>query len=329
MRPLIEEGIVFIAQPPLFQIRRGKRVEYVLNEQVLNAKLSELGLEDSALLVRSDGEDRAIGGEDLVKVHEILDRIAAKARILGRRGISFHRMICELRDPKLGVPTLLAQIQTPGERDVENRFFHSEDALMEFRQALAETCGQVEIVEARHLRVSRGQGDRQQNGNGEGPARRIVRYELRECRTLENRIRELAAFGLPIADWFLRREETVTGELPPAKYVLRHADKPPVELNNLSEVVQAVRDIGSVGLSVKRFKGLGEMNAEDLWHTTMDPEHRTLLRVRISEDAEHGDQYDIDAREADRMFTVLMGEGVEQRRCFIEENAIHAKNLDV
>ncbi len=331
MRPLIEDGKVYIAQPPLYQIRKGKHVEYVLNDHVLNEKLSQLGFEDTALIVREGNEETSIRGERLVKAHEILDRVAAKARLLGRRGIDFGDLICEHRDAERGVPSILAQVQMPGRSEFKDQFFHSEEELMVYRRRLVEEYGPVEIVDARHIRVASDEGSEYQNGNGEagGPAPRIIRYELRECQALEQRIQELAALGLPITDWFLTREELVTGELPPAKYVLRHADKAPIELDNLSEVVQAIRDIGSTGLSIKRFKGLGEMNADDLWATTMDPQSRTLLRVRVSEDAADDGQADIDAREADRMFTLLMGEGVEQRRRFIEENAVYVKNLDV
>ena len=330
MRPLVENGLVYVAQPPLYQIRRGKHVEYVLDDRTLNAKLSELGLADTVLVVRDEAEERSITGAVLARLHVILDRIGEKARILARRGLSFRTLIGELRDEYLGVPTLLAQVHTRGQSEVENRFFHSEERLIEFRQQLAARYGPVEIVEGRRLRVSGepGNGDSGAEG-GEPPARRIIRYELTECRALEERIRELEAMGLPMSDWFLTREELVTGELTPARYVLRHGENPPVELSNLSEVGQAIRDLGSAGLNIKRFKGLGEMNAEELWDTTMSRDNRTLLRVRITEDAADSEQFDIDAREADRMFALLMGEGVEQRRRFIEENAIHVKNLDV
>jgi DNA gyrase subunit B len=221
----------------------------------------------------------------------------------------------------------MAVVQSREEPEVERRFFHSEEALLEFRKAQAAQHGPVEIVEARRLRV----GDEKGNGNGNGgeAGRRIVRVELAECRALEEQFRRLEELGLEVKDWFGTREELVTGELEEAGFVLCHSDRPPVELNNLAEVVQAVRDVGSAGLGIQRFKGLGEMNADELWTTTMDPVERTLLRVRVSQDEDDTDQWDIDAREADRMFALLMGEGVEQRRRFIEDNAVHVKNLDV
>jgi len=90
-----------------------------------------------------------------------------------------------------------------------------------------------------------------------------------------------------------------------------------------------VRKLGSRGVQVKRFKGLGEMNPDELWATTMDPARRTLLRVIISEDPQDPEQFQIDAREADRIFSILMGEDVEARRQFIETNALNVKRIDV
>ena len=135
--------------------------------------------------------------------------------------------------------------------------------------------------------------------------------------------------NLTVGDLFIQREELVTGELPPAKYLLRQGEREPVELDNLSVVLDGIRDLGAEGLTIKRFKGLGEMNANDLWETTMDHDRRTLLRVTVSDDPDDAEQVAIDFQEADRMFHVLMGDNVEERRRFIEENAMGAKNLDV
>ena len=121
----------------------------------------------------------------------------------------------------------------------------------------------------------------------------------------------------------------MTGDLTDAVFVLRHGQDATVELHNLAELPSGVRGIGSRGLEVKRFKGLGEMNKEELWETTMDPANRVLRKVVISEEDGDPEQADVDAVEADRMFSILMGEDVEKRREFISTNAVHVKNLDV
>ncbi len=91
-----------------------------------------------------------------------------------------------------------------------------------------------------------------------------------------------------------------------------------MKLDNISQIAPGIREIGSKDMEIKRFKGLGEMNADQLWETTMDPARRVLLRVRAEE-----------AEEAERMFSLLMGDDVERRRDFIEDNALEVKNLDV
>jgi len=328
MRPLIEEGRVYVAQPPLFQLAKGKQVRYVLNERRLKEELARLGVAQTRLVVRDQDAERVIEGEALADLVLWLDAIELKARLLLRRGVDFQELVCRVRDPALGLPLILVQVYRPGCGGPERRFFHDEEKLMEFRRAEAAAHGEVDIIEAGHLRVTLGA-----DGNGVGEAApapcRIVRYELTECRRLERLLQRLESLGLSIQDYFLTREEDVAGELPPARFLLSRGDREPVELAGLSEVAQGVRDVGASGYSLKRFKGLGEMNAEELWRTTMFPQERTLLRVTLSDDPDDAEQVDLDIREADRIFSVLMGDDVDQRRRFIEENAMNARNLDI
>ncbi len=112
----------------------------------------------------------------------------------------------------------------------------------------------------------------------------------------------------------MSKELAALGEAP---YVLEHGTEQ-VEFNRIEELGASVHEIGKKGLAIQRYKGLGEMNPEQLWETTMDPARRTLLQVRIE-----------DAYEADSLFSTLMGDLVEPRRAFIEKNALNVRNLDV
>ncbi len=162
-----------------------------------------------------------------------------------------------------------------------------------------------------------------------GGGHRIVRSDLSECSVLEEAINKLKGFGLSMDDYYAERVEHVDGTIDPARFIIKHGVEVVRELDNLRQLVEAVRQVGSAGVEVKRFKGLGEMNGEELWDTTMDPDRRSMLKVVISDEPDDPEQMALDAREADRIFSILMGDNVELRRQFIETNAAHVKNLDI
>ena len=326
MRPLVDDGRVFVAQPPLYQVKKGKSIDYLLNDAELNAKLSQLGLADTRLIVRDGHEERVIEGGPLRELIAALDGIEAQARVLARRGVEVREVLVDHRDAVLGLPVILGLVHRPDAELPERMFFHNDEQLIGYRDSEErDGRGPVEIIESRHVHVTEGDG----NGNENAVVYRIVRCELGECRVLADLVGRVERIGFGVEDYFLQRVEDVTGELPPARFLLRRGDSEVIELSNLAQVAQGVRNLGSAGLSIKRYKGLGEMNAEELWETTMDCSHRVLLRVEVTDDMDDPEQFDLDAREADRIFRVLMGGDVEQRRRFIEENALDVKNLDI
>ncbi len=318
MRPLIDQGFVYVAQPPLYLLKRGRKSEYVLHDALLNRRLIAWGLEGTHLEVRDRKPSRQIAGDALRNLAEAVDGIAAQAKVLARRAIDLEEFVLRHRDPRRGaLPTM--RVMMGG----EERYFYDDNEFNEFRRAAQQRYGAVEMVDGTLL-----SGDDAARPGGSEPAR-IVRYELAEARALEEWLQRLEAHDLVVADLFLRREELVTGELPPAKFVLVPAQGDAVELNNASELSEGIRELGRRGTEIKRFKGLGEMNSQELWDTTLDPASRSLLRVVITEDRADAEQLEADAREADRVFSILMGDNVESRREFIETHAIHVKNLDV
>jgi DNA gyrase subunit B len=156
------------------------------------------------------------------------------------------------------------------------------------------------------------------NGNGDGTTHRTHKStELHEVKELEKLFAQLRDYGLSIDDYFLTQEESVSGEKLMTKYALAIEEKL-IPIAGVGQVIHTIHEEARRHIEVKRFKGRGEMNAEQLWETTLDPTKRVLMRVTLEE-----------AGEAERLFTVLMGEDVERRRQFIEEHALEVKNLDV
>ncbi len=304
MKPLVANGHVFIAQPPLYLVSRRRHKEYVLNEGKMRQTLTNLGLDGTTLEVRDTKKKRhkvvaSFTGAKLRDLVALLDRLDEKIHIVERRGLSFPTLMAHRKEGKLPAYWIIL--------DGEDVFRHSAE---EYEQVLADNG--VDLSESDEAGAG-GNGA----AAGAGEHRIQKRAAMHEVRDIDKCFAKLENLGLPTDDYFIRREELVTGEKVPARYVLVTEDDPS-ELENVSQIAPGVRDLGSRGIEIKRFKGLGEMNADQLWETTMDPSRRTLLRVRLE-----------DAEEAERLFSLLMGGDVERRRNFIEENALEVKNLDV
>jgi DNA gyrase subunit B len=320
MRPLVEGGYVYVAQPPLYLLKKGKKAEYVLNDAVLHRKLREWGIDGAALLVRGE-PPRLFGEAELRELYSLVERVEAQGRILRRRGIDMRELLARHLDEFGKLPDYRAMAYRPDESLPVEYYGYSDE---EFQQLVADErarYGEVEVIEAGSTLGS--------TGNGSASRHRIVRSDLGECGVLEEVIAKLKAMGLSMEDYYAQRTENVDGTIPPAKFVIQRDGEEPRELDNLSHLAEAIRDLGSDGLEMRRFKGLGEMNGEQLWETTMDPVARGMLKVVISNESEDDEQVEVDAREADRVFSILMGDNVEARREFIETNAVNVKNLDI
>lgn len=149
-------------------------------------------------------------------------------------------------------------------------------------------------------------------------AGKFTTEELHEVvRLNELNVKLTKEYGLNVTDFLLKLTRSDSGEALPTKFEIVSGDDRH-SVVSLSGICAAVRQIGGRGIEIKRFKGLGEMNSEQLWETTMDPARRTLLQVTLE-----------NAGEADRLFSILMGDDVEKRRNFIREHALEVQNLDV
>jgi DNA gyrase subunit B len=293
MVQLFEKGLVYVAQPPLYEIRAkgSKKSEYILNEGQMRKRMTERGLEGTSLKVRGEPE-REISGKELSRLVKMLSDIEWAVGVLQRRGINFHEMAAQQYDGAQ-LPTYYVR----GEGQSEFFFKQSE-------------------YESRLAQLKAAAGGQEQGGEPEGET--SVGEELHEvARVNEINAKLKSDYKLDLKDFLLKAERTISGESVPAKFVLINAEES-YEVVSLNDVCSGIRQIGGRAIEIKRFKGLGEMNAEQLWETTMDPSRRTLVKVKVE-----------DAGEADRLFSILMGDDVVKRRNFIREHALEVQNLDV
>lgn len=323
MPELIKQGRIYIAQPPLYHVSRGKKAEYVLNEKRMRRVLSELGRDGTSLVLFDEehSEQSRLTGDAFAAALDTLGQIEEMIEILSRRGIDFEELAAKRKGDPTGQNRLPhIRLIVPAEADLGgDYFFWSEQDEDAFRAEHGLGGSDPDLDDV----IGEGEQDADGQGNGQADdARRASRKELHEVRELERLFVKLKPLGITLDDYLRKQKQTVTGANEPTRFELHTTDGKnnplTVEAANLGDVIPAVLDIGKQGMEIKRFKGLGEMDAEQLWETTMNPANRALLRVTW--DA---------ASEAEHLFSVLMGEEVEPRRKYIEDHALEVKNLDV
>ncbi len=298
MPELIKRGFVYIAQPPLYQITRKKRVEYVEDDAQLNRILIQIGTEEVRLRNLSDNKE--MSQKQLAEILELLESLDKYAKAIRRHGGDFSDYI-ERRSQKSGeLPRHLVKVRSGN--DEMAHYFHTEEELAKFSaenpdlRLFGEQESDTEMIEKAKT----------------GPTRRARHVELHESKAIAELLVKLSRKGLSVEHYSAQDKplfELIEGE----------GDKQTAKpLFSIAEILDGVLEVGRRGLQIKRFKGLGEMNPSQLFETTMDPARRKLLRVDLT-----------DAVEAEEMFTKLMGDDVEPRRQFIEDNALNVRNLDI
>src|SRR3954468_7521411 len=324
MPSVIEQGYIYIAQPPLFRVKRGKSETYIKDERDLDSYLIRRAVDARVVRVPSTGAE--ISGPELEK---LLQRMIAHQK--------FMQMVERRGHPRAIVEALVAA-------GADREYFADKDKLEALAAQLTDADRTLTVQrDEEHNRYlleieDRSSGYPRQHTLG------VDFVTAGEYRTLLANRRDMPAFtGEVIVSASDAPEEAVPEDTPaaatdgtaiggaPADEATRLAAEPTdrarqpakhkmteVHLGSIDELVDYFITAGKKGIAVNRYKGLGEMNPDQLWETTMDPGIRTLLQVRAE-----------DHTEADLMFTTLMGDQVEPRRKFIEDNALDVKNLDV
>ncbi|MGI9115285.1 MAG: DNA topoisomerase (ATP-hydrolyzing) subunit B [Chthoniobacterales bacterium] len=305
MTELVRSGKIYIAQPPLYQIKRKKREEYVDDDVQLNRILISLGAEDVRLKNLADNKE--VSAAQLKDILESLEKLAKLSEAIRRHGGDFETFLGQ-REPKSGkLPAYLVKVRDGNDETVH--YFHDEKEVRHFH--LENTDLNLFDEEMGQELLPLGTPAPKTNGANR---RRGKLIELHESTTIQKIIAELARKGLKVDHYAASDRpifELIEGE---GDRAVSHP------LFSIPEILQKILEIGRRGVQIKRFKGLGEMNAKELFETTMNPEKRKLLKVDLNED---------NAVDADKMFTILMGDVVEPRRQFIEDNALNVRNLDV
>jgi DNA gyrase subunit B len=277
---VIERGYLYIAQPPLYRVRLGKEGRYLKDEEEMDRFLMERAMEQVELELK---ESRTrLGGKKLLDLLNKLSRYDYYLRRLERRGY-----------PREAVKILVRQGVARAEEFGDQRRIKS---MLKALQAAGMETGEISADEEHNLF----EFPLEAKINGRKVARRINKdlVETVEYRGIEGLYKSIAGF-----------------ETPP--FIVYHKGGQE-QLGSKGELLSYITTIGKEGLSFQRYKGLGEMNPEQLWDTTMDPASRSLLQVRVE-----------DAVVADEIFTILMGDQVEERRRFIEQHALQVENLDI
>jgi DNA gyrase subunit B len=316
MQELFYHDMIYIAQPPLYEVKaKGKKQsEYVLSENQMRRQMIARGLEGTELLIRNgksektgkgaskakggkpkpqdQGAESRVRGQEMAELAKTLAEAERIIAVLSRRGIRFTDFVESYFDPaKGGLPPF--RICFEGQEEI----YYRREA---YEKRLDELKGRTKSLP---------------NGQQEEAVSAEELHEVDRINQMNKQLQE--RFGLDLRDFLLKADKAVSGEALQTKFQLISGEEK-YEIASLGDICAAIRQMGGKGIEIKRFKGLGEMNADQLWETTMNPATRTLLHVKLE-----------DAGEADRLFSILMGNDVEERRNFIRDHALEVQNLDV
>ena len=294
MRRLIEQGYVYLAQPPLYKITRRKHEEYIESDEQLTKRLMGLAAESVSLIYEKT--DKIFHGRELSSVLEVLTHIEQLARSLAHKGIDLQDYLGRRNSETGHFPKYLVTIDS--DTSPEQHYAYTDSELKELREEVEKRIGQQLEIFA---------DDAPPDGK---PQSSFKWTEIYAARSLSRMVASLEKKGFTI-DQYQASEK-------PLYHLTQGNDGEKTPIYSLPQLLDTVRDMARKGLTIQRYKGLGEMNPDQLFETTMDPARRKLLKIVLE-----------DTVVADEMFTILMGEEVAPRRQFIEKNALNAGNLDI
>ncbi len=297
---LVARGHIYVARPPLFKVEEKKTKRFVQTNEAMAEELMARGLKSARLAIHppGGGAPRVLSGPEMEGMLKVMAPLEDALQTLERRGVNLRSYLEQYKED-LGVPGF--RIITGGREE----WRHTEAEVDAVRERERQRVGH-DLVAGAGADAAAAQTL---------PADVFIADPIHEAKKINKGLREIAPFGLEAKD--LLPQVRLAGREPPTRLRLEAGDGGKV-LPTLRMLVAEVRRLGEKGLTVTRFKGLGEMDKDELWNTTLDPDQRTMLQVRLE-----------DASAADKLFKKLMGDDVQPRKDFIYEHAIEAKDIDL
>ncbi|MBA3237404.1 MAG: DNA topoisomerase (ATP-hydrolyzing) subunit B [Parachlamydiaceae bacterium] len=295
MLALVENNYIYIAQPPLYRVSRKKTSRYIHSEKEMDDYLLELGMSD--IKMQLPGHEAPLEASEFKTAIALFLEAESFVQRLERKGISFREFLAS-KDEQGRLPRFQINLVDG------SKFAYSSDEFEELRKSNEE----AQLRRHNETLASIPEAEITQEMRIFKPAR-LHFLELYESDSFNDMLQRLKDFGLELKDYLVADREIL-------QLIDDTHKSHPFHL--LREVIDFIRTNGRKGIEIQRYKGLGEMNADQLWETTMDPAKRTLIMVTLP-----------DLIAADHMFTMLMGDDVPPRRAFIEQHALSVKNLDI
>lgn len=294
MPALIENEFVYIAQPPLYRVKRKKSIRYIHNEADMDGYLLELGTSDVKVTDLFTGSE--LPTEKIQEIAGLVLEVESFIHAVERKGVLFQEFVAASQADSW--PRYLVVY------DEHRTFAATAEEAKEKLDSFSPHKEVEEVAEATNTEATNAK-------KGSSKEKHAINtcIEIYSPEKVQPLIDRLHAFGLKLEDYFTARG---------ALFRVRLEGQLESEIYTLKEFIDFLRQNGRKGVEIQRYKGLGEMNADQLWETTMDPSIRTLVKVTLP-----------DAIAADHMFTMLMGEEVPPRRAFIEQYALSVKDLDI
>jgi DNA gyrase subunit B len=296
MPQLLERGYIYIAQPPLYKVKKNRKELYLDSEEKLNAFLFDTALDGLSMsLIRDDGKIERLDNKTLREMIFSINELEILLKKVQKKGVKWKEYLEFKEKGRLPVYSVI--------KDGSVQYIYSNKEWKEFKDQL--------LNERKEQLTSKGEF-----------------VEFAESFQFDDAVLEHKdLWELPFIDRLVKKLEEKG--IDPKRYDQAYStpvytlqseqkDRDIYELYSIAELMDTIRELGNKGASIQRYKGLGEMNPEQLWETTMDVKNRKLLQVKLE-----------DAVETDRVFTTLMGDQVEPRRAFIQMHALDVRNLDI